>query len=96
MLCWIAYIRSLNPVLAHINGKKNSMADMLSRAKYMCQDKIEAQEISDDYEEEDYSYVLVMDKTISSGNDLPFKEKLCQCRWRDIGIYLSILRRQEG
>ncbi|KAL3698023.1 hypothetical protein R1sor_012099 [Riccia sorocarpa] len=32
MLRWIAYIRSMNPELRHIAGKKNVVADMLSRA----------------------------------------------------------------
>ena len=35
MLRWIAYIKSLKPVLVHIIGKKNSVADMLSRARYV-------------------------------------------------------------
>ena len=31
---WIAYINSLNPEIRHIAGKKNAMADMLSRARF--------------------------------------------------------------
>ena len=34
MLRWIAYIKSLNPEIRHIAGKKNVMADMLSRARF--------------------------------------------------------------
>ena len=34
MLRWIAYIKSLNPVLKHITGKMNPVMDMLSRARY--------------------------------------------------------------
>ena len=34
MLRWIAFIRMFNPELKHIAGKDNSMADMLSRARY--------------------------------------------------------------
>ncbi|KAL3700688.1 hypothetical protein R1sor_018710 [Riccia sorocarpa] len=34
MLRWIAYICSMNPELRHIAGKKNVVADMLSRARY--------------------------------------------------------------
>lgn len=96
MLRWIAYIRSLNPVLVHITGKKNSVADMLSRARYICEEEMEAQEIGDDYEEEDYGYILATDGASTSNGDLPFKEDLYEGRLRDIGIYLSTLKRQEG
>ena len=34
MLRWIAYIKSLSPEIRHIAGKKNAMADMLSRARF--------------------------------------------------------------
>jgi hypothetical protein len=34
MLRWIAYIKSLNPKIRHISGKDNTMADMLSRARF--------------------------------------------------------------
>jgi hypothetical protein len=34
MLRWIAYIKSLNPEIRHIAGKRNIVADMLSRARY--------------------------------------------------------------
>ena len=34
MLRWITYIKSLNPEIRHINGKRNVVADMLSRARY--------------------------------------------------------------
>ena len=34
MLRWIAYIKSLDPEIRHISGKDNTMADMLSRARF--------------------------------------------------------------
>jgi hypothetical protein len=34
MLRWIAYIKILNPEIRHIAGKRNIVADMLSRARY--------------------------------------------------------------
>jgi hypothetical protein len=34
MLRWIAYIKSLNPVIRHISGKDNAIADMLSRTRF--------------------------------------------------------------
>ena len=96
MLRWIAYIRSLNPVLVHITGKKNSVADMLSRARYIGEEEMEAQEVGEGNEDESYGYVLATDGASSSNGDLPFKEDLYQGRLRDIGIYLSTLKRQEG
>ena len=96
MLRWIAYIRSLNPVLVYITGKKNSVADMLSRARYIGEEEMEAQEVGEGNEDESYGYVLATDGASSSNGDLPFKEDLYQGRLRDIGIYLSTLKRQEG
>ena len=34
MLCWIAYIKSLNPEIRHVAGKHNVVADVLSRSRY--------------------------------------------------------------
>ena len=51
MLRWIAYIKSLNPVLVHITSKKNSMADMLSRARYVCEEEMDTQEVDEDNED---------------------------------------------
>ena len=96
MLRWIAYIRSLNPVLVHITGKKNSVADMLSRARYVCEDEMQAQEIGEGDEDEDYGYVLAIDGANTRDGGQPFKAEFYQDRLRDIGIYLSTLRRQEG
>jgi Integrase zinc binding domain/RNase H-like domain found in reverse transcriptase/Reverse transcriptase (RNA-dependent DNA polymerase) len=93
MLRWIAYIRSLNPVLVHITGKKNSVADMLSRARYMFEEEMEAQEIGDDYE--DYGYVLTTNGANTSDGNLHFRMDLYEGRLRDIGIYLSTLKRQD-
>jgi len=44
MLRWIAYIKSLNPTLVHIEGKNNSVADMLSRARYFKEEEMMAHE----------------------------------------------------
>ena len=35
MLRWIAYIKSLNQEIRHVAGKRNVVADMLSRVRYM-------------------------------------------------------------
>ena len=96
MLRWIAYIRSLNPVLVHITGKKNCVADMLSRARYICEEEMEAQEIGEDNEDKDYGYVLATDGTSANDGELPFRANLYEGRLREIGIYLSTLKRQEG
>ena len=34
MLRWIAYIKSLDPEIRHISRNDNTMADMLSRARF--------------------------------------------------------------
>ena len=96
MLRWIAYIKSLNPVLVHITGKKNSVADMLSRARYVCEEEMETQEVGEDNEDEDYGYILATEGANTNGGDLPFRADLYEGRLRDIGIYLSTLKRQDG
>jgi hypothetical protein len=96
MLRWIAYIRSLNPILVHISGKKNSVADMLSRARYICEEEMETQEIGEDEEDEGYGYVQASDGANTSGKNLAFKEDLYEGKLKDIGIYLSTMKRQEG
>ena len=54
----IAYIKSLNPVLVHIIGKKNFVADMLSRARYVHEEEMETHEVDESTEDSDYGYVL--------------------------------------
>jgi hypothetical protein len=96
MLRWIAYIKSLNPVLVHIIGKKNSVADMLSRARYVHEEEMETHEVDEDDDDDDYGYVLTTSSTNTDGETLPFKADQYEGRLRDIGIYLSTLKRQEG
>lgn len=93
MLRWIAYIRSLNPVLTHITGKKNSVADMLSRARFMCEEEMVAQEIGEDYEEKDYGYIMAIGGSNFNDGDLSFKVDLYEGSLRDIGMYLSTLKK---
>ena len=96
MLRWIAYIKSLNPMLVHIIGKKNSVADMLSRARYVHEEEMETHEVDESTEDSDYGYVLATNGANTDGEALPFEANQYEGRLRDIGIYLSTLRRQEG
>jgi hypothetical protein len=96
MLRWIAYIKSLNPVLVHIIGKKNSMADMLLKARYEYEEEMETHEVDEDNEDDDYGYVLATSSANIDGETLPFKADQYEGRLRDIGIYKSTLKRQEG
>ena len=93
MLRWIAYIKSLNPVLVHIEGKKNSVADMLSRARYFKEEEMMASESDEEFLHG--SYVLNTNVGDSSNQALPFKVELYEGRLRDIGLYLSTMKRQE-
>ena len=94
MLRWIAYIKSLNPVLVHIVGKKNSVADMLSRARYFHEEEMMAHGENEDHSDE--AYVLATGGRSSNNEILPFKEELYEGRLKEIGLYLSTLKRQEG
>ncbi|KAL3685370.1 hypothetical protein R1sor_003392 [Riccia sorocarpa] len=90
MLRWIAYIRSLNPELRHIAGKVNVVADMLSRARYENEDEMlrEAEKEEIDV----WCRVRVADVDLDL---LPFREYLYSEILREVGFYLSTLRRRE-
>jgi hypothetical protein len=96
MLRWIAHIKSLNPILVHIIGKKNYVADMLLRARYVHEEEMETHEVDEDDDDDDYGYVLATSSTNTNGKTLPFKADQYEGRLQDIGIYLSTLKRQEG
>ncbi|KAL3678944.1 hypothetical protein R1sor_021900 [Riccia sorocarpa] len=91
MLRWIAYIRSLNPELRHIAGKKNVVADMLSRARYEDEDEL----ILAAEEEERRDAWCQVREGVSDDEVLPFCEELYSGRLRDIGLYMSTLSRRE-
>ena len=61
MLRWIAYVKSLNPEVRHISGKDNTVADMLSRARFG-DDITESnnEEVSEDYASEHICRVNVI------------------------------------
>ncbi|KAL3695501.1 hypothetical protein R1sor_009577 [Riccia sorocarpa] len=94
MLRWIAYIRSLNPELRHIAGKKNVVADMLSRARY--HDEEEMLMAAKEEEEKDVCYRAGRREVESTGSDELLKEELYNGLFNDVGFYLSTLRRREA
>lgn len=96
MLRSIAYIRSLNLMFVYIFDKKNSMADILSKVKYICEKEIEIQEIDKDDEDEDYGYVLAINRISIRDEDVAFKKDLYRGKLREIDIYLSTIRIKEG
>ena len=61
MLRWIAYIKSLNLEIRHISGKDNTMADMLSRARFDDEDGMvsEDEEVGVDFFEAAYVVALL-------------------------------------
>ena len=73
MLRWIAYIKSLNPVLVHIIGKKNFVADMLSRARYVHKEEMEIHEVDESTKDSDYGYVLTTNEAKTDGEALSFE-----------------------
>jgi hypothetical protein len=93
MLRWIAYIKSLNPVLIHIAGNKNPVADMLSRARYFHEEEMMAFEGSEEFSDE--VYISITNGENSSDEVLPFKAELYEGRLKDIGFYLSTLKRHK-
>ena len=82
MLRWIAYIRSLNLILVYISGKKVFVADMLSRARYICEEDMETHEIGEDEE----GYVQATDGGSTSEQDEAFREDLYRDKLKNIVI----------
>jgi hypothetical protein len=89
MLRWIAYIKSLNPEIRHVAGKRNVVADMLSRARF------EGDEDQRHFDEENVgldffassSFVRVL---------ATFREEDYEGEFVEIGKYLSSLQRDEA
>jgi hypothetical protein len=96
MLRWIAYIRTLNPILIHIIGKKNSVADMLSRARYSNEDEMIVQGGDGDSDEGEDAYVSAAEMAGECDEVLPFEADLYEGKMKEIGLYLSTLKKQEG
>ncbi|KAL3680523.1 hypothetical protein R1sor_023479 [Riccia sorocarpa] len=92
MLRWIAYIRSLNPELRHIAGKRNVVADIFSRARYNNEEEML---VVAEHEEEDDVWCRVGQQEVESDLDDLFNEELYGGLFGDIGYYLSTLRRRE-
>ncbi|KAL3676446.1 hypothetical protein R1sor_026394 [Riccia sorocarpa] len=92
MLRWIAYIRSMNPELRHIAGKKNVVVDMLSRARYADEEEMLAAAKEEELRD---SWCQAGEHDVDIGV-LPFREELYTGRLREIGLYLSTLERQES
>ncbi|KAL3694614.1 hypothetical protein R1sor_008265 [Riccia sorocarpa] len=87
MLRWIAYVRNFNPQLKHIAGKKNVVADMLSRARYEGEEEMV---LTAEEEERREAWCQV-----SVSKVLLFREYLYSGRLSDIGFYLSSLEKRE-
>jgi hypothetical protein len=87
MLQWIAYIKSLGPEIRHIAGKRNVVADMLSRARYEGGEEqgSDREEVGSDFFTS--SFVRV---------HATFMEQDYDNEFVDIGKYLSTLRRDEA
>ena len=83
-------------MLVHIIEKKNFVADMLSRARYMHEEEMETHEVDKSTEDSDYGYVLATNGASTDGEALPFETNQYEGRLRNIYIYLSTLRTQEG
>ena len=54
MLRWCVYIKSINPEVRHISGKKNAIADMFYRARY------EDEEVAESNNEEEEQSTLAI------------------------------------
>ena len=85
---WIAYIKSLNPEIRHISGKDNTMADMLSRARFDDEDGM----VSEDEEVGvDFFKSARVTRTRSSPALNKFNEREYDGEWLQIGRFLKTM-----
>ena len=70
------------------------MADIFSSARYVHEEEMETYEVDESTEDSDYGLVLATGGASMDGEALPFEANQYESRLRDIGIYLSTLRRQ--
>ena len=89
MLRWIAYIKSLNPEIRHISRKDNTMADMLSRARFEDEDGMvsEDEEVHVDFFEP--AYVTTRKGSTPALND--FVDRKYDGEWLQIGGFLKTM-----
>ena len=80
----------------HIIGKKNLVTDMLSKARYVHEKEMKTHEVDESTKDSNYGYILATGGASTDGEALRFETNQYEGRLRDIGIYLNILRRQEG
>lgn len=66
---------------------------LLSRIKYIYKEELEAQEIG---KVDDYNYVQATNRISSGSKDHHLKEDLYRDKLKDISIYLSRIKRQQG
>ena len=71
------------------------MTDMLLGARYVHEEEMETYEVKDS-EDNIYDYVLATNGTSTNGEALFFEANQYEGRLKNIGIYLSTLRKQEG
>ena len=89
MLWWIAYIMSLNPEMGHISGKDNTMADMLSRARFDDEDGMvsEDEEVGEDF----FKSARVTTRTGTAPALNEFNEGEYDGGWLQIGRFLKTM-----
>ena len=90
MLRWIVYSKSLNPEFKHIAGKDNTVANMLSRARY--EDESQMIDEGNDVGSKFYSISHVKSNYVCMSNPLElFLTEFYEGEWLLIGSYLSTL-----
>ena len=90
LLQWIAYIKSLNLEIWHVLGKHNSVADMLSRARYEGENEMQ----SDDEDVHLDIFKMACAQTEEGTMQVltNFKEEEYEGEWRQLGKFLSLMK----
>ena len=90
MLRWIEYIKSINPEIRHVLGKHNSVADMLSRARYEGENEMQ----SDDEDVHLDIFKMACAQTEEGTMQVltNFKEEEYEGEWRQLGKFLSLMK----
>lgn len=80
-------------MLIYIFSKKNIVANILFRTRYIYNKEIKKEEIDEDDEDKDYYCILAINGINKSSKKYNFRKDLYRRKLRDISIYLSIMKK---
>lgn len=96
ILRWITYIQILNLILEYIIEKNNLIENILFKARYTGEEEMMTYKDRNDGNKNTYRYLFAIEEINHKDGIEVFEEDLYEGILKDIGFYLSTIKRQEG